>query len=107
LKQATAAGQVILIMDCTKVGFSAQRVMVSLAYQGRALPLIWTWLPYRRGHSLTATQVAVLATLRTWLPSEAEVAFVGDSEFGRCWLQEELNHWGWKYALRQSRQNHV
>jgi hypothetical protein len=107
LKQAAEAGQVILIMDSTKVGFSAQLVMVSLAYQGRALPLIWTWLSYPKGHSLTATQVELLSTLRTWMPPQVQVAFVGDTEFGRCWLLEELNYWGWKYALRQSRNNRV
>lgn len=107
LKQAAAAGRVILIMDSTKVGFSAQLVMVSLAYQGRALPLIWTWLPYPKGHSLTATQVELLSTLRTWVPDTAQVAFVGDTEFGRCWLQEELDYWGWQYALRQSSANRV
>ena len=107
LRQAAAAGQVILILDSTKVGFSAQLVMVSLAYQGRALPLIWTWLPYPKGHTLTATQVELLTTLRDWLPAQAHVAFVGDSEFGRCWLQEELNYWGWAYVLRQSSHNCV
>ena len=56
---------------------------------------------------MTAAQVDLLTTLQTWLPAEAQVAFVGDSEFGRCWLQEELSYWGWKYALRQSRQNRV
>jgi hypothetical protein len=94
-------------MDCTKVGFSRQLVMVSLAYQHRALPLLWTWLDYAKGHSLTATQVQLLSRLRDWLPAEAKVAFVGDCEFGRCWLQEELTFWGWGYALRQSRQNRV
>ena len=107
LRQAADAGRVIVIMDSTKVGFSAQLVMVSLAYQGRALPLIWTWLPYPRGHSLTATQVELLATLRRWMPAQAKVAFVGDTEFGRCWLQEELDYWGWQYALRQSSANRI
>src|SRR5258708_5215410 len=99
LKQAAEVGRVVLIMDSTKVGFCSQLVMVSLAYQGRALPLIWTWLPYPKGHSLTATQVELLSTLRTWLPDAAQVAFVGDTEFRRCWLLEELDYWGWQYAL--------
>ena len=107
LNQAATAGRVILIMDSTKVGFSAQLVMVSLAYRGRALPLVWTWLPYPKGHSLTATQIDLLSILRTWMPAQAQVAFVGDTEFGRCWLLEELDYWGWQYALRQSRQNRV
>jgi hypothetical protein len=107
LKQAAAAGRIVLIIDSTKVGFAAQLVMVSVAYQGRALPLIWTWLDYPKGHSLTATQVELLSTLRCWLPEQATVALVGDSEYGRCWLQEELNFWGWTYALRQSSRNRV
>ena len=107
VRRAAAVGTLVIIVDGTKVGFSAPRVMVSLAYQGRALPLIWTWLPYAKGHSLTATPLELLSTLRTWLPANAQVALVGDSEFGRCWLQEELTHWGWKYALRQSRHNRV
>jgi hypothetical protein len=34
LKRAAEAGRLILIMDSTKVGFSAQLVMISMAYQG-------------------------------------------------------------------------
>lgn len=107
LKQGAAAGRVVLIMDSTKVGFSAQLVMVSIAYQGRALPLIWTWLPYAKGHSLTATQVELLSDLRAWLPEQSRVVLLGDTEFGRCWLLEELKYWGWDYVLRQSRNNLV
>jgi hypothetical protein len=107
LKQAAETGRLVLIMDSTKVGFSAQLVMVSIAYQGRALPLIWTWLPYAKGHSLTATQVELLTALRSWLPARAQVVLLGDTEFGRCWLLEELKYWGWEYVLRQSRNNRV
>ena len=66
LRQASAVRRVVLIMDSTKVGFSSQLMLVSLADQGRSLPLIWTWLEYRKGHSLTATQVELLSTLRRW-----------------------------------------
>ena len=107
LRQAALVGQIVLIMDSTKVGFSRQLLMVSLACQGRALPLIWTWLDYPKGHSLTATQVELLTVLRTWLPEGASVALVGDTEFGRCWLLEELKYWGWQFALRQSSHNNV
>lgn len=107
LRQAAAAGHIVLIMDSTKVGFSRQLLMVSLAYQGRALPLIWTWLDYPKGHSLTVTQVELLSVLQTWIPEGASVALVGDTEFGRCWLLEELTYWGWQFALRQSSRNRV
>jgi len=107
VRQAAAVGQIVLIMDSTKVGFSRQLLMVSLAYRGRALPLIWTWLDYPKGHSLTATQVELLSVLQAWLPESASVALVGDTEFGRCWLLEELKYWGWQFALRQSSRNKV
>jgi hypothetical protein len=38
LRRAAAAGRVVLLIDSTKVGFRAL-LMVSLAYQGRPLPL--------------------------------------------------------------------
>lgn len=107
LQKAAAVGRIVLILDSTKVGFSSQMMMVSLAYQGRALPLIWTWLDYPKGHRLTATQVELLRVLQTWLPEGAAVALVGDTEFGRCWLLEELKYWGWQFALRQSSRNNV
>jgi Transposase DDE domain len=107
LRRAAAAGRVVLLIDSTKVGFRAQLMMVSVAYQGRALPLAWTWVGYAKGHSLTATQVGLLARVQEWVPEGASVAVVGDSEFGRGWLLEELKYWGWQYALRQSPHNQV
>src|SRR5258708_6450140 len=50
LRQAAGVGRVVLIMGSTKVGFGSQLMMVSLAYQGRALLLIWTWVEYPKGH---------------------------------------------------------
>jgi hypothetical protein len=107
LRRAAQAGRVVLLIDSTKVGFRAQLMMVSVAYEGRALPIAWTWVAYAKGHSQTATQVALLTRVREWVPEGATVAVVGDSEFGRCWLLEELAYWDWQYALRQSPRNHV
>jgi hypothetical protein len=41
------------------------------------------------------------------VPSHASLVVLGDTEFERCWLLEELKHWGWDYVLRQSRNNRV
>src|SRR5260370_42496874 len=64
LRQAAAAGQVILILDSTEVGVSAQLVMGSLDYQGRALPLICAGVPYPKGHTLDVTPVGFPANFR-------------------------------------------
>jgi hypothetical protein len=57
LQAASSAGQVHLVIDCSKVGFSHQLLMVGIAYHRRALPLAWTWVRCRRGHSTTGKQV--------------------------------------------------
>lgn len=101
LRSASNTEQVALLMDATKVAFGFRLVMVSLAYQRRSLPIAWTWLRGSRGHSTTATQVKLLDYVRRLLPDGVRVSLVGDSEFGRPLLIENLVTWGWDYALRQ------
>jgi hypothetical protein len=88
-------------LDSTKVSFHHQLLMVSLAFQRRAIPIVWTWRPFSRGHSSAPVQIALLAYVRTLLPSDVEVLVVGDSEFESGELQAQLEQWGWRYALRQ------
>ena len=101
LEAATSAGQVQLIIDSSKVGFGHQLLMVAIAYRRRALPLAWTWVKSKRGHSTTVKQRALLAYVRSLLPAGVQVSLVGDCEFGRANLLPTLEDWGWIYALRQ------
>ena len=43
-------GEIRLIIDCTRVSFGYQLMMVALAHRKRALPIAWTWVrcPKRR-----------------------------------------------------------
>src|SRR5215207_7699279 len=54
-------GEVRLILDGTRVGSNHQLLMVALAYRKRALPIAWTWVRCRKGHSSAALQIALLA----------------------------------------------
>lgn len=101
LAAASAAGQVHLILDTTKVAFCFRLLMVSVAYRGRSLPVAWTWVAGRRGHTTTATQIRLLAYVTELLPCGARVSLVGDCEFGNPLLVEYVQGWGWDYALRQ------
>ena len=101
LRSAANAGTIHLIIDATKVAFGFRLVMVSLAYHRRSLPIAWTWVLGSRGHSTTAVQVKLLAYVQRLLPETARVTLVGDCEFGRPLLLENLRFWGWDYALRQ------
>jgi hypothetical protein len=101
LRAASSAGQVHLVIDCSKVGFGHQLVMVGIAYRRRVLPLAWTWLRCRKGHSTTGKQIVLLSYLRSLVPTGVKVSLVGDNEFGSSLLMKVLDWWHWDYALRQ------
>lgn len=100
LAEAARTGQWLrLLIDSTRVGNGHQLLMVALAYRRRALPLAWTWVRAKRGHSSGGKQSALLAYIRQLIPAQAPVVVIGDSEFTP--LQALLTDWGWYYALRQ------
>ncbi len=99
--------EVRLILDGTRVGANHQLLMVALAYRKRALPIAWTWVRCRKGHSAAATQIALLAYVRTLLPPRVAGLVVGDTEFEAGALQAQLEAWGWHYVLRQKPNNQV
>ncbi|MEP7288222.1 MAG: hypothetical protein ABI947_20920, partial [Chloroflexota bacterium] len=101
IQRAAVWGWVHFIIDSSKIGFGPQLLMVSLAYGRRSLPIAWRWIPHKRGHSTTAQQLALLRMVKELVPTEVHVSLVGDCEFGRPLLLEELDRWGWQYALRQ------
>jgi hypothetical protein len=75
--------------------------MVAVAYRRRAIPVAWTWVKARRGHSSSWKQLALLSYVRTLIPAGATVTLVGDSEFGAIPVLKWLNTAGWYYVLRQ------
>jgi hypothetical protein len=100
-KQYARIGEIHLIVDGTKVGFGHQLLMVSLAYRRRAIPIAWTWVKHVRGHSTGNKQIALLAYVKTLIPSRAAVFLVGDTEFGPIKVLKQLDKWHWYYVLRQ------
>lgn len=98
---ASAAGALHLIIDCSKVGFGHQLLMVGIGYRRRALPLAWTWVRHRCGHSTTIKQIKLLSYIHSLIPDGVKISLVGDCEFGNTRLIEQLEVWGWDYALRQ------
>jgi hypothetical protein len=95
-------GQVLrLVVDGTKVGNDHQLLMVALAFRRRTLPIAWTWVRAKRGHSSAQKQCALLAYVHGLVPDGASVRIAGDSEFGAIDVLRRLDQWGWGYALRQ------
>jgi len=93
--------EIRLIVDGTKVGFGHQLLMVALAYRKRAIPIAWTWVKHKRGHSSACKQLALLNYVRKLLPPGAAVFLVGDGEFGSVEVLQWLDQWHWFYVLRQ------
>lgn len=100
LKAASSGGQVHLLIDSTKVSAWHQLVMVGIAYRRRALPLAWTWIRAKQGHSTVRKQVALMVYIHSLVPEDVHISLVGDSEFGNVDLIRQLDDWGWDYALR-------
>ena len=103
LRSASNVGQVHLIIDSTKVSGYYRKVMVSVAYRRRSLPIAWFWVSGSRGHCTTKAQIELLQYVTTLLPAGVKVSLVGDCEFGNPLLIEYLDYWGWDYALRQAK----
>ena len=104
LKCLSMSGQIRLLIDGSKVGFGHQLVMVSVAYKRRSIPVAWTWVKYKRGHSTGETQVKLLSEVKTLiqeLKGGVKVSLCGDSEYGNGEVLMAMKAWGWQYALRQ------
>ena len=107
LSQARSTGHIRLIIDTSKVSFSHQLLMVSLAFHRRAIPMAWTWLRCAKGHSSARVQLALLSYIGSLLPANVPVLLVGDTEFEGGDVQSALEAWGWSFVLRQKPNNQV
>jgi len=100
-------GEIVLIVDGSKVSTHHQLLMVAVALPGRALPIAWSWVACAHGHSSRPKQLALLARVRTLVPASVRVTVVGDSEFGSVAVLEQVRAWQWDYVLRQKSNNQV
>lgn len=99
--QVGSLGEIRLIVDGTQIGFNHQLLIVCIAIRRRALPIAWTWAPYKRGHSTVHKQLALLLYVHKLIPDDTPVLLVGDSEFGHVPVLKQLDKWRWRYVLRQ------
>lgn len=104
---AQSVGEIRLIADASQVGFHHQLLVIAVAYRRRAIPLAWTWVRARKGHSSALKQLALLGYVQRLLPVGIPVLLVGDSEFGAIPVIQQVEQWGWYYVLRQKANNQV
>jgi len=93
-------GPLVLIMDGSEVGRNCMTLMLSVLYQGRALPLVWMVRQGKKGHFPENMHVELVAQLQSLLPDKAEVVFLGDGEFDGPDLLATIAAQGWQYVCR-------
>ena len=90
----------VLVMDGSEVGRGCLTLLVSVLYQGRALPVAWVVVKGSKGHFPAQTHVALLQQVTALLPVEVEVVFLGDGEFDSITLQAAVEAEGDAYVCR-------
>ncbi len=100
LIQSLAHVPLVLVIDGSTVGRGCVALVISLVYQGRALPLAWLVVEGRKGHFPEDTHVLLVQQLQALVPPDATVIFLGDGEFDGPGLQACLRTLGWSYVCR-------
>jgi hypothetical protein len=95
-----ANGPLVLAIDGSQVGRGCLALMVSVVYQGRALPLGWIVVKGSKGHFPEESHVALVEQVAELTPPGADVIFLGDGEFDGIILQETVASYGWHYVCR-------
>ncbi len=98
---ATLAQQPLtLVIDGSVVGRGCVALMLSVVYQGRALPLAWVVVKGKKGHFPQQTHCALLAQIHELIPEGADVTVLGDGEFDGTTFQAALRTLKWTYVCR-------
>jgi hypothetical protein len=96
----TNKGQtLILMMDQTKLDDDRQCLMVSLAFNMRALPVLWK-VAESKGSLGFDVQEELLNEVKKMIPEGVHVLLIGDRFYGTKGLVEWSQNAGWSYRIR-------
>ena len=103
LIKCLAKQSLVLIIDGSTTARGCMTLMVSMVYQGRALPLLWVTRKGKKGHFPENMHIELIRAVKAIVPELAEVVCLGDGEFdGSEWLQT-IAEFGWKYVCRTAK----
>lgn len=103
LLAALAVRTIVVAMDSSDVGRGCMTVMINLIYQKRAVPLIWTVIGRPKGHLSAEAHIELLERLRSVLPPDVDIVFLGDGEYDSIELQTYLAELSWDYVCRTAK----
>jgi hypothetical protein len=93
----------VIIFDASVVGRGCISLMACVIYKNRALPLCWITQPGSKGHLAESIHVELALNLKTIIPKEAAVIFLGDGEFDGLTLLETIYQNGWLFVSRTAK----
>ena len=91
-----------VVIDRTALWAGVDLASISLNYRKRAIPLVWTCVPY--GGASEATYIQLLRRCVPLVPAHVHVIFHGDTEFGHTEMIRTLRQIGWDFMLAQPSQ---
>ena len=103
LIQSLAHAPLVLVIDGSTVGRGCLALVVSVVYQGRALPIAWLVVAQRKGHVDGDPHRSLLTEVQALVPAGTTVVFLGDGEFDGPNLQADLTRLGWSYVCRTAK----
>lgn len=105
---ALAGLALVIAIDGSEIGRGCLVLMVSLIYNTRAIPLVWTVFQRPKGHASAAEHMQLLEVARSFLPSESAIIFLGDGEFDSVELQSYLHALPqWEYVCRTAKNTQI
>jgi hypothetical protein len=97
-----------LAIDGSEIGRGCLVLMVSLIYNQRAIPLVWSVFPRPKGHASAEEHIQLLEVVRPLLPSTSEIIFLGDGEFDSVELQTYIQTLPkWEYVCRTAKNTQI
>ncbi len=100
----------VFSIDASSLGKHCAVLMVSVIYNGRALPIMWEVKKGNKGSfgeeahtKLLARLAELLKELEEDLEKELDVVIVGDGEFDGIGFQQACEGYGWSYVLRAAK----
>jgi hypothetical protein len=103
LLKCLAANPLVFAIDGSTVGRGCMCLMVSVIYQGRALPIAWLVVRGKKGHLPQDRHIQLVEELKGIVPQEASVYFLGDGEFDGTGLLAKITEYNWHYVCRTAK----
>ena len=103
LKVLGSANDLVFSIDGSTAGRGCMVLMLSVIYQNRAIPVVWSVVRAKKGHLPEAMHRQLLSRLADIAPANCPITIVGDGEYdGLDWQDDIVSH-GWDYVLRTGR----